>query len=76
MWSKPFMRTVNGKRVALLMMDTQGAWDSRMTKEQSATIFGLTAILTSKLIYNLQNRIQEDHIDNLDYFTTFAATVI
>jgi hypothetical protein len=58
------------------MMDTQGAWDSRMTKEQSATIFGLTAIFSSKLIYNLQSRIQEDHIDNLDYFTTFATTVL
>ena len=75
-WSKPFMRTVRGKKVALLMMDTQGAWDSRMTKEQSATIFGLTAIFSSKLIYNLQSRIQEDHIDNLDYFTTFATTVL
>ena len=58
------------------MMGTQGAWDSRMTKEQSATIFGLTAIFSSKLIYNLQSRIQEDHIDNLDYFTTFATTVL
>ena len=58
------------------MMDTQGAWDRRMTKEQSATIFGLTAIFSSKLIYNLQSRIQEDHIDNLDYFTTFATTVL
>jgi hypothetical protein len=26
----------------------QGAWDSNMTKEQSATIFGLTAVLSSK----------------------------
>jgi len=56
-------------------MDTQGAWDSRMTKEQSATVFGLTALFSSNLIYNIQSRIQEDKLDNLDYFTTFAKAV-
>ena len=30
------------------LCDRQGAWDSNMTKEQSATIFGLTAVLSSK----------------------------
>eukprot|EP00971_Amphidinium_carterae_P162750 3226795-Amphidinium_carterae.1 len=39
-------------------MDTQGAWDDSMTKDQSATIFGLTALLSSKLIYNIQNRMR------------------
>lgn len=38
-----------GRRVAVLLMDTQGAWDDTMTKAQSATIFGLTALLSSKL---------------------------
>ena len=47
-----------------MLMDTQGAWDARMSKErlcfglqsrceeQSATIFGLTTLLASRLIYN------------------------
>jgi len=43
-----------------------------MSKDQSATIFGLTALLSSKLIYNIQNRIEEDKLENLDYFTSFA----
>ena len=30
-------------------------------KEQSATILGLTALLSSKLIYNIQNRIKWNH---------------
>lgn len=74
-WSHPFVFiNNNNQRVAVLLMDTQGAWDDTLTEHQSATIFGLTAMLSSKLIYNIQNRIDETHLDNLDYFTTLAQT--
>eukprot|EP00931_Biecheleriopsis_adriatica_P104802 TRINITY_DN79426_c0_g1_i1.p1 TRINITY_DN79426_c0_g1~~TRINITY_DN79426_c0_g1_i1.p1 ORF type:complete len:615 (+),score=145.25 TRINITY_DN79426_c0_g1_i1:110-1954(+) len=76
LWSSPFVFTdKEGRKVAVLLMDTQGAWDDTMTKAQSATIFGLTALLSSKLIYNIQNRIEEDKLENMDYITTFAQTV-
>mmetsp|Transcript_66978 Transcript_66978/g.195812 ORF Transcript_66978/g.195812 Transcript_66978/m.195812 type:complete len:572 (-) Transcript_66978:191-1906(-) len=75
-WSEPFMRHIHGKSVALLLMDTQGAWDSNMTKEQSATIFGLTAVLSSKQIYNINMQIQEDKVENLAYFMRFAQAAI
>jgi len=75
-WSEPFVREVQGQLVALLLMDTQGAWDSSMTKEQSATIFGLTALLSSKQIYNVNMQIQEDTIENLAYFMRFAQAAL
>jgi len=76
LWSSPFVfRDKSGRKVAVLLMDTQGAWDDTMTKAQSATIFGLTALLSSKLIYNIQNRVEEDKLENMDYITTFAQTV-
>ncbi|CAE8636465.1 unnamed protein product, partial [Polarella glacialis] len=75
-WSEPFIRKLNGVPVAVLLMDTQGAWDSNMTKEQSATIFGLTAVLSSKLIYNINMQIQEDKVENLAYFMRFAQAAI
>merc|ERR1719199_227905 len=75
-WSEPFLRIIDGKRVALLLMDTQGAWDSKMTKEQSATIFGLTAILSSKQIYNIKGQIQENYVENLAYFMEFAQAAL
>ncbi|CAE7717138.1 ATL2 [Symbiodinium sp. CCMP2592] len=71
-WSEPFLRQLNGQEVAVLLMDTQGAWDSNMTKEQSATVFGLTAVLSSKQIYNINMQIQEDKVENLAYFMRFA----
>jgi len=75
-WSEPFVRTVNGQKLAVLLMDTQGAWDSGMTKEQSATIFGLTAVLSSKQVYNIDMQIQEDKVENLAYFMRFAQAAI
>merc|ERR1712232_898340 len=75
-WSEPFLRMINGKEVAVLLMDTQGAWDSNMTKEQSATIFGLTAVLSSKQIYNINMQIQEDKVENLAYFMRFAQAAL
>ncbi len=89
LWSKPFFieqevavtgvdnnETTKTQPLAVLVMDTQGAWDSQMSSDHSACIFGITSLLSSKLIYNLQNRISEEKIDNLDYFTTFANLVV
>mmetsp|Transcript_24566 Transcript_24566/g.70082 ORF Transcript_24566/g.70082 Transcript_24566/m.70082 type:complete len:594 (+) Transcript_24566:85-1866(+) len=75
-WSEPFVRQVDGEPVALVLMDTQGAWDGNMTKEQSATIFGLTALISSKQIYNISMQIQEDKVENLAYFMTFAQAAL
>ncbi|CAK9040794.1 unnamed protein product [Durusdinium trenchii] len=75
-WSEPFMRKIEDREVAVLLMDTQGAWDSNMTKEQSATIFGLTAVLSSKQIYNINMQIQEDKVENLAYFMRFAQAAL
>merc|ERR1719458_2145771 len=68
-WSEAFVRKAGDEDVAVLLMDTQGAWDAQMTKEQSATVFGLTTLMTSRLIYNVSKQIQQDKIDNLLYFT-------
>eukprot|EP00929_Paragymnodinium_shiwhaense_P123550 TRINITY_DN9753_c3_g2_i1.p1 TRINITY_DN9753_c3_g2~~TRINITY_DN9753_c3_g2_i1.p1 ORF type:complete len:668 (+),score=163.73 TRINITY_DN9753_c3_g2_i1:114-2117(+) len=75
-WSEPFVFTgKDGREIAVLLMDTQGAWDNTMSQAQSATIFGLTALLSSKLVYNVQNAVNEIVFQNLDYITTFAQTV-
>jgi len=75
-WPEPFVRTIDGEEVALLLMDTQGAWDGQMAAAQSATIFGLTAVLSSKQVYNINKQIQEDHVKNLVYFMENARAAI
>lgn len=71
-WSEPFLREVDGQVVALLLMDTQGAWGNDMAKEQSAVVFGLTAVISSKQIYNISMQIDSSKVDNLAYFMNFA----
>lgn len=62
LYSRPFiLRDADGRKIAVLLMDTQGAFDCKMTKEQSATIFGLTSLLASKLLYNMQNMVAPAH---------------
>jgi len=71
-WSRPFVFPHEGRRIAVLLMDTQGAWDGQMSKQQSATVFGITSLLASRLIVNMQNNLTDDKIDATDFFTTFA----
>ena len=73
-WSHPFVITRGDERIAVLLLDSQGAFDSQMTKDQSATIFGLTAVLSSFQIYNLSMQIQEDKIESLHYFMECASS--
>ena len=72
-WSQPFILNFGDKDIALILMDTQGAWDSKMTKTESSTIFGLTAALSSYLVYNVSMQIQEDKVENLHYFLECAS---
>lgn len=76
MWSAPYVvKTQTGLR-GILLMDTQGAWDSEMTKDLSAAVFALTAIMSSKLVYNVRNSLNAQNVENLDYFTTVAKVVL
>jgi len=71
-WSQPFVLERDGEKVAVLLMDTQGAWDSQLSKEDSAVIFGLTSIISSKQIYNISKQIDEAKVENLACFVEHA----
>jgi len=48
MWSEPFIfKLDNGKDVAIVLMDTQGAFDSEYTVRDSATVFALSTMTSS-----------------------------
>lgn len=73
MWSEVFeVKTGTGKDVAVVLMDTQGAFDSNSTVRDCATIFALSAMLSSVLVYNLTANIQEDDLQHLQLFTEYG----
>jgi len=73
MWSEVFeAKTNSGKEVAIVLMDTQGAFDSNSTVRDCATIFALSAMVSSVLVYNLTSNIQEDDLQHLQLFTEYG----
>lgn len=73
MWSEIFTHVYeNGDKVAIVLVDTQGIFDTRSNLKDSTTIFALSMLLSSVQCYNVMGNIQEDHLHNLDLFTEYG----
>lgn len=73
MWSEPFIVCDrNGEEIAVLLMDTQGSFDSMSTVKDCATIFALSTMISSIQIYNVSQNIQEDDLQHLHLFTEYG----
>ncbi|KFM70854.1 Atlastin, partial [Stegodyphus mimosarum] len=73
LWSEVFNITLpTGEEVAVLLMDTQGAFDSSSTVKECATVFALSTMISSIQVYNLSQNIQEDDLQHLELFTEYG----
>ena len=73
MWSDPyFLKRSSGDEVAILLVDTQGMFDHETTVGLTAAIFGLSTLLSSYQIYNVDKRIQEDNLQQLALFSEYG----
>mmetsp|Transcript_18770 Transcript_18770/g.31625 ORF Transcript_18770/g.31625 Transcript_18770/m.31625 type:complete len:435 (+) Transcript_18770:105-1409(+) len=75
MWSEPFIRQTKetgGEDLAVLLMDTQGMFDNETTMTLTAQIFGLSTLVSSFQIYNVDKRIQEDNLQHLALFSEYG----
>ncbi|CAL4079710.1 unnamed protein product [Meganyctiphanes norvegica] len=72
-WSEPFLvKRKSGEEIAVVLMDTQGTFDTQSSMKDSTVVFALTTMVSSVLIYNLMNNIQEDDLMNLQLFTSYG----
>ncbi|KAJ8361441.1 hypothetical protein SKAU_G00179660 [Synaphobranchus kaupii] len=72
-WSDVFVvDKPDGSKVAVLLMDTQGAFDSQSTIKDCATVFALSTMTSSVQVYNLSQNIQEDDLQHLQLFTEYG----
>ncbi|XP_013135806.1 PREDICTED: atlastin-like [Papilio polytes] len=77
LWSKPFKATLhNGEKVAIFLMDTQGTFDSESTVRDNATVFALSTMISSVLVYNLSQNIEEDELQHLQLFTDYGRVAL
>ncbi|KAK6639192.1 hypothetical protein RUM43_007462 [Polyplax serrata] len=73
LWSEVFLADLpNGEKVGVVLMDTQGAFDSESTVRDCATVFALSTMISSVQIYNLSHNIQEDDLQHLQLFTEYG----
>ncbi len=84
MWSEYFVREIpkddehreeGGEKIAILLLDTQGMFDSSTGQMLTASIFGLSTLISSYQIYNLDKRIQEDNLQHLALFSEYGRVV-
>ncbi|XP_072293656.1 atlastin-2-like isoform X1 [Eucyclogobius newberryi] len=72
-WSEVFVvQKPDGSKVAVLLVDTQGAFDSQSTIKDCATVFALSTMTSSVQVYNLSQNIQEDDLQHLQLFTEYG----
>lgn len=78
MWSEHFVRTMpeTGEQVAVLLVDTQGMFDSSLTQMLTASIFGLSTLISSYQVYNVDKQIQEDNLQHLALFTEYGRVAL
>jgi atlastin len=56
-------------------MDTQGLFDNDTNQMLTTCIFGLSTLISSYVVYNLKDRIQEDNLQHLALFSEYARKV-
>lgn len=72
-WSEVFVvDRPDGTKVAVLLVDTQGAFDSQSTIKDCATVFALSTMTSSVQVYNLSQNVQEDDLQHLQLFTEYG----
>ncbi|XP_075727547.1 atlastin-1 isoform X1 [Rhipicephalus microplus] len=72
-WNEVFlMNDPNGEEVAVLLMDTQGTFDSESTMKESTVIFSLSMLTSSVQIYNVMTNIKEDDLQHLQFFAQYG----
>ena len=77
LWSDVFLTTnENGDKLAIILMDSQGLFDSSTSKVNNKRIFALGTLVSSIQIFNLYDVIQEDQLEYLKMATDFAKASI
>jgi len=86
LYSKPFVIStgnfigsggaISGQKVAVLLMDTQGLFDTAAMSSLDAPIFALSVLLSSKQIINKRGQFNTNDWQLLNLFTEFANEIV
>lgn len=63
---KYFLTSSTCLQVVVILMDTQGTFDSLSTVKDCSTVFALSTLLSSVQIYNIVGNIKEYDLQHLE----------
>ncbi|KAH6923572.1 hypothetical protein HPB50_002394 [Hyalomma asiaticum] len=73
MWNEVFLvKNSEGDELAVLLVDTQGTFDCQSSTKVHSSIFALSAMISSVLVYNVSQNIQEDDLQHLQAFIEYG----
>jgi len=77
-YGQPFVRTLPGtdEKTIVLLLDTQGMFDMEASKAMTGAIFGLSTLISSYQIFNVKMQIQENVLDELDFFSQLSLAAL
>ncbi|CAJ0948826.1 unnamed protein product, partial [Mesorhabditis belari] len=72
-WPKVFIRKdKEGNELAVILMDTQGTFDTTSDMIDSAIIFSISLLMSSIKIFNVRTQIDAQDLDSLNLFLAFS----
>ncbi|XP_040202148.1 RING finger protein 112-like isoform X2 [Rana temporaria] len=67
-WGKPFLLENNGQKMAVFLLDTEGAENEAYHESASMKLHVLTMMISSHLVYNVKGNVQETDINYLEIY--------
>lgn len=64
-WSDVFLHEAKNSRLAIILMDTQGLFDTKTSPTENSRIFALGTLASSIQIFNLNDVILENQLEYL-----------
>lgn len=62
----------DGRKIAIILLDTQGMFDTQANIKDCTTIFALSSLLSSVQMFNVMQKIQEINLQHLQLFAGFG----
>ncbi|RZB39306.1 atlastin-like [Asbolus verrucosus] len=76
MWSEIFLTKLpTGEEVAIILLDTQGAFDNQTSLSDCVTIFTLSTLISSVQIYNVMRNIKQYDLTHLQLFGGYGKLI-
>uniref|UniRef100_A0A6I8PXU0 GB1/RHD3-type G domain-containing protein n=1 Tax=Xenopus tropicalis TaxID=8364 RepID=A0A6I8PXU0_XENTR len=74
-WSKPFILENKGENMAVFVLDTEGSLDIKSSRDICLKLSGLSMILSSYLIFNVNSNLKTTEMDYLEMYLDVAEKV-